>query len=375
VLVLSNEEIARLLTIEECMTALEPMYRDVAEERVLFSPRVDNIAPNPHPEAYYAFKHMGGTWPAQGVQALRINSDVVTHPLVAGKPRRVKQPLAPGSKGGRWVGLVLLFSTETGALLAMFPDGVMQRLRVGATSGLGLKHLAREDAQRLALIGSGWQAGTQLAAALTVRRFREVRVYSPRRETREAFVTESKKIHRVDIVAVDSAEACVDGADVIAAATSSMVRVIEPRWLKPGVHISTIKTQEVDGEVLKRCDRVVLSNRRQTKHYDNVMQGTPNVKAESTGGWWYTDANAPAFRAARKALRDGYEKEPVSIGCGGSIPFVDPFSRELGGAPALLIGVEDPYSNAHSENESLHLGDFFKAARSAIRFYAELVRA
>src|SRR5438105_3236689 len=181
-LVLSNEEIAKLLSIEECMAALEPMYRDVAEDRVLFSPRVDNIAPNPHPEAYYAFKHMGGTWPAQGVQALRINSDVVTHPLVAGKPRRVKQPLA----NGRWVGLVLLFSTETGALLAMFPDGVMQRLRVGATSGLGLKHLAREDAQRLALIGSGWQAGTQLAAALTVRPFREVRVYSPRRGARAA---------------------------------------------------------------------------------------------------------------------------------------------------------------------------------------------
>ena len=281
-LVLSNEEIARLLSIEECMAALEPMYRDVAAERVLFSPRVDNIVPNPHPEAYYAFKHMGGTWPAQGIQALRINSDVVTHPLVAGKPRRVKQPLADG----RWVGLVLLFSTETGALLAMFPDGVMQRLRVGATSGLGLKHLAREDVQRLALIGSGWQAGAQLAAALAVRRFIEVRVYSPRRDTREAFVADALKTYKTKIVAVDSAEACVDGADVIAASTSSMVRVIEPRWLKPGVHISTIKTQEVDGEVLKRCDRVVLSNRRQTKHYDNVMQGTPNVKAESTGGWW-----------------------------------------------------------------------------------------
>ena len=157
-LVLSNEEIARLLTIEECMAALEPMYRDVAEERVLFSPRVDNIAPNSHPEGYYAFKHMGGTWPREKIQALRINSDVVTHPLVAGKPRRVKQPLAPGD---RWVGLVLLFSTETGALLAMFPDGVMQRLRVGATSGLGLRHLARPDAARLALIGTGWQAGAR----------------------------------------------------------------------------------------------------------------------------------------------------------------------------------------------------------------------
>src|SRR5258708_3564041 len=60
-LVLSNEEIAKLLSIEECMAALEPMYRDVADEKVLFSPRVDNIVPNPHPEAYYAFKHMGGT--------------------------------------------------------------------------------------------------------------------------------------------------------------------------------------------------------------------------------------------------------------------------------------------------------------------------
>src|SRR5947199_8022876 len=226
-LVLSNEEIAKLLSIEECMAALEPMYRDVAEDRVLFSPRVDNIAPNPHPEAYYAFKHMGGTWPAQGIQALRINSDVVTHPLVAGKPRRVEQPLADG----RWVGLVLLFSTETGALLAMFPDGVMQRLRVGATSGLGLKHLAREDSQRLALIGSGWQAGTQLAAALAVRKFGDVRVYSPRRENREAFVAEMRELHKVQIRAVDSADAAADGADVIAASTSSMVRVIEPKWL------------------------------------------------------------------------------------------------------------------------------------------------
>src|SRR5436305_4706241 len=182
-LVLSNEEIARLLTIDECMAALEPMYRDVAEERVLFSPRVDNIAPNSHPEGYYAFKHMGGTWPREKIQALRINSDVVTHPLVGGKPRRVKQPLAPGD---RWVGLVLLFSTETGQLLAMFPDGVMQRLRVGATSGLGLKHLARPDAERLALSGSGRQAARQLAAARAGRGFRGVGVWSQRRQQRGA---------------------------------------------------------------------------------------------------------------------------------------------------------------------------------------------
>jgi len=62
--------------------------------------------------------------------------------------------------------------------------------------------------------------------------------------------------------------------------------VIEPRWLKPGVHVSCIKTQEVDAEVLNRCERVLFSNRRQSKHYDNVMKGTPNVKEESARGWW-----------------------------------------------------------------------------------------
>ena len=264
------------------MAALEPMYRDYANGQALLSPRVDNIAPATHPGGYYGFKHMGGTWPARSIQALRINSDVVTHPLVAGKPRRVKQPLAPGRDGkGRWVGLVLLFSTETGALLAMFPDGVMQRLRVGAASGLGLKHLAREDASTLALIGSGWQAGAQLMAARAVRRFREIRVFSPRKETREAFVKGNPGTK-----AVETMEQCVQGADVILAATSSMVRVIEPQWLQPGMHVGCIKTEEIDGEVLDRCDRVFVHDRKQAKSYTNVMADTPNVKEEHGGGWW-----------------------------------------------------------------------------------------
>ena len=87
-----------------------------------------------------------------------------------------------------------------------------------------------------------------------------------------------------------------------------------------------------------------------------------------------TPRSREAFACATRALKSGYGKEPLLLGCGGSIPFVKPFAEALGGAPALLIGVEDPYTSAHGENESLLVSDLRKARLGQIHLFDELGR-
>ena len=89
---------------------------------------------------------------------------------------------------------------------------------------------------------------------------------------------------------------------------------------------------------------------------------------------WSTKPAGPAFEAARRALKAGFGRDAVMMGAGGSIGFVQPFSEALDGAPCLLTGVEDPACGAHSENESLHLGDWKKCMRAAVHLYDELSR-
>ena len=90
---------------------------------------------------------------------------------------------------------------------------------------------------------------------------------------------------------------------------------------------------------------------------------------------WTAEPDGPAFEAAVRAMTLGYGHEPAILGCGGSIPFVEPFSEAFGGAPCLLVGIEDPATNAHGEDESLHIADFRRAIRTEVHLLAELAAA
>jgi len=93
---------------------------------------------------------------------------------------------------------------------------------------------------------------------------------------------------------------------------------------------------------------------------------TLSIEPETPSHWWKTDTRGPAFEAALHSLEQGYGKKPVVIGAGGSIPFVQTITEALGGVPALLFSVGDPYSAAHSENESLRIEDWEHACCSVI---------
>ena len=110
---------------------------------------------------------------------------------------------------------------------------------------------------------------------------------------------------------------------------------------------------------------------------DHLHAHTPwGLEVEVTTGErnaaWVTEPGGPAWDAAVAAMTAAYGRQPAALGCGGSIPFVEPFSDAFGGAPCLLVGVEDPASNAHGEDESLHLEDFTKACLTEAFLMAEL---
>src|SRR5574341_589140 len=186
VLILSNEDIEKILPVGACLDVLEEAYRDLGNGMAATVPRYDVFSPT-KPDEFYEYKTMSGVLPHRGVAALRLNSSVVKWYEKAGGVRKDKLPVAGGDK---FVGLVMLFSTDTGEPLAIFPDGYVQKLRVAGASAIAARYLARRGSTTMALLGAGWQASAHLVTMSMIRDLKQVKVFSPTPESRRRFVEE-----------------------------------------------------------------------------------------------------------------------------------------------------------------------------------------
>lgn len=165
----------------------------------------------------------------------------------------------------------------------------------------------------------------------------------------------------------------------------------ERLWHRPSLSINAIQSGSrklvsniiQDGAWARVSIRTVPNMKPEKIHKllrDYVQKICPQgfkvkITPERNGDWWVIDdPSAEVYAIAARALEKGYGHSTQFIGCGASIPFVEPLSKELGGIPAILVGVEDPYTNAHSENESLNLKDFRRTILGQVHMLADLAR-
>jgi ornithine cyclodeaminase/alanine dehydrogenase-like protein (mu-crystallin family) len=173
---------------------------------------------------------------------------------------------------GTFCGIVMVFSTRNGEPLAIINDGIIQHMRVGGCAGLGVKYLSREDSNVIGIFGAGGMARTYLLAFNEVRKISEVRVYSPTKKNRDRFAQEMGEKLAIEVVPVERPEQAVRDCDIVATCTDSIQVVVDdPSWIEPGMHLTCVKSNEWNPEIVKRSD-VVIKMGRATMNLDVGMR-------------------------------------------------------------------------------------------------------
>ena len=192
-------------------------------------------------------------------------------------PASAREPAVVGAKlitvfeGNRAIGLpshlgaILLFSPRTGALVAMVDGHSVTEARTAAVSAVSARVLARDEASVMAIIGSGAQARSHLAALERVFELSEVRVFSPTADHQAAFITEMEATTKTRLIGTDSAGQAVAGADLVVLVTSSSEPVVKNEWIKSGAHVIGVGAcrphqREMD-PVLVRRGRLFVDSR------------------------------------------------------------------------------------------------------------------
>jgi ornithine cyclodeaminase/alanine dehydrogenase-like protein (mu-crystallin family) len=202
--------------------------------------------------------------------------------------------------------MILLFRPETGEPLAILDGRLITEMRTAAASAVATDRLARPDVRVLAILGAGVQAASHLEALRQVRRFREVRVWSPRRAA--AFAREH------GITAAASAEAALRGADVIVTATSATEPVLRGAWLEPGSHVNAVgacrpEWRELDNELVRRA-RVIVDSREAARLESGDVIAAGRIDAElgevvaGTGAGRTAPGDITLFKSLGVAVED-----------------------------------------------------------------------
>jgi len=209
-LYISEQEVLSCLAMPKAVVLVEEAFRGLDEGTVVNHPRRRVILPTGSVLHYMA----AGTPDYFGLKAYSVNAKTGAHFEV------------------------LLYRSGDGMPLATLEANHLGQIRTGAASGVATKYLAREDAGVAGIIGSGFQAHTQLEAVAAVRELREVRVWSRKKDKREEFARRSARDFKLNVRAVESARDCVEGADIVVTATSSKEPVLEAAWISAGAHIN-----------------------------------------------------------------------------------------------------------------------------------------
>lgn len=243
-----NDVVRDILTIKEAIPVLERAFQQIETGETVDRPRLDMYMPCELPNGYYRWGTSEGT--SAGIFAIRMKSDIISWPSRQGARTEEKYCVKPET----WCGVVMLFSCANGEPLGFINDGEISRIRVGAAAAIGARHLAKRDATKVGMLGSGGMARAYLEGFCAVRPIASCRVYSPTPANREAYARDMSAALGIEVNAVDTPDQAMRGADIAATCTDTMSPTIKAQWLEPGVHVTDLCEEEIDDECVARMD-------------------------------------------------------------------------------------------------------------------------
>ena len=256
VLVLSEDTVKDLLTIEDAMKAVEDVLHEKAHRRVQMPPKT-----------YIYFKQYDGdfrTMPSyiQGINKAGVKI-VNVHP---NNPLKYQKPVVMAT--------IVLINPITGAPMAIIGATAITAIRTGAIGGIATKYLARKSSTTLGLVGAGTQARTQFSAISTILPLEEVRIYDKFPNKVHSFIEYYRPHHDITFVPCDNLEDCVKDTDVISTITPVSTPIVESHWVSSGTHINAIGAdapgkEELDPKILQRA-KIIVDDYEQATHSGEI---------------------------------------------------------------------------------------------------------